>query len=88
MSAMIFSVRSGFFAASPMCGSLRAATGIGTRVREGWWSGRRSRALPDPEADEGQAAHADEQGDEALGHRADATERGARRGSSGAAAGR
>ena len=38
MKAMIFSVRSGFFAASPMCGSLKAATGMGTRVREGWWS--------------------------------------------------
>ena len=38
MTAMIFSARSGFFAASPMCGSLRAATGMGTRVREGWWS--------------------------------------------------
>ena len=36
---MIFSARSGFFAASPMCGSLNAATGMGTRVREGWWSG-------------------------------------------------
>ena len=35
---MIFSTRSGFFAASPMCGSLSAATGMGTRVREGWWS--------------------------------------------------
>ncbi len=35
---MIFSVRSGFFAASPMCGSLNAAIGMGTRVREGWWS--------------------------------------------------
>ena len=34
-TAMIPSTRAGCFAASPMCGSLRAATGMGTRVREG-----------------------------------------------------
>ncbi len=33
---MSFSILSGFFAASPMWGSLKAATGMGTRVREGW----------------------------------------------------
>src|SRR5271155_3456593 len=35
----------------------------------------RSRALPDPEADEGEAADADQQRDEALRDRAHATER-------------
>ena len=45
MTAMIFSTRAGCFAASPMCGSLRAAIGIGTLVREGWWSGSLTSAL-------------------------------------------
>ena len=49
---------------------------------------RRSRALSDPEADEGEAADADEQGDEALGHRARRRRARPRRGWSGAAAGR
>ena len=45
MRAMIFSIRSGCFAASPMCGSLKAAIGIGTLVREGWWSPSLTNAL-------------------------------------------
>ena len=63
--------RSGCLAYGWRCGSSRAAGGIAPSQVGGR---RRSRAVPDPEADQHEDPDADEQPDEALAHRADAAE--------------